>query len=106
MFTLGAEGDAWLHAARDTLARVSVTFDIDASISGVPGDEPVTVRVPVDDVERVAGWLASMPRFQVQGDPSVEGGCHVESRYGYVEATTDQAFAALEAATRAWVEEG
>ncbi len=76
------------------------------AISGVPGDEPVTVRVPVDDVERVAGWLASMPRFQVQGDPSVEGGCHVESRYGYVEATTDQAFAALEAATRAWVEEG
>jgi len=76
------------------------------AISGVPGDEPVTVRVSVEDAERVAGWLESMPRFRVKPDPAVQGGCHVESRYGYVEATTEQAFVALTAATRAWVDEG
>lgn len=76
------------------------------AISSVPGDEPVRVRVAEADVERVSGWLAALPRFQVEGDPSVEGGCHVESRHGSVEATVEQAFLALEGATRAWVEEG
>jgi len=76
------------------------------AISGVPGDEPVTVKVSVEDVQRVEGWLESMPRFRVKPDPAVQGGCHVESRYGYVEATTEQAFLALTAATRAWVDEG
>lgn len=35
---LGAGGDAWLRAARVSLARVSVTFDVEMSISGVGGD--------------------------------------------------------------------
>jgi flagellar assembly protein FliH len=76
------------------------------AISRVPGEEPVTVRVATADAERVAGWLEAMPRFNVEGCDKVEGGCSVESRYGAVEATIEGAFEALEAATRAWVDEG
>ena len=76
------------------------------AISRVPGEEPVRVLVAQADVDRVSGWLATLPRFKVEGAPAVQGGCLIESRHGSVEATVDRAFVALEAATRAWVEEG
>lgn len=76
------------------------------AIGRVPGDEPVKVKVAPGDVERVSGWLAELPRFRVEADEGLEGGCVVESRYGCVEAAVETAFTALEAATRAWVDEG
>lgn len=76
------------------------------AISRVPGDEPVKVKVAPADVQRVSDWLKELPRFQVEEAEGLEGGCVVESRYGSVEAAVETAFAALETATRAWVEEG
>jgi len=71
----------------------------------LPGDGPVKVRVRPEDLHVLQAHLTDRPNVTWIPDPELTSGCRVETDLGQVEASLEAAFAALEGAVAAWLEE-
>ena len=74
-----------------------------AAVGRFPHGSKMEVRVAERDQERVSAWV---PELVVVGDPSLGGGCVVRAATGEVDASLEVVSESLEAAVRAWQDEG
>lgn len=81
---------------------------VEDAASRLAGSSELTVRIHPDDLERLAPYRQRLHRGGVQinwvADPTVAGGCVVESAYGAVDARLDTQLAALHETLRPFVD--
>lgn len=77
---------------------------VSQSLSQLPDDDEVMIRVCPDDVSAVRDALDDRFEESVVGDPSISAGCRIETRHAAIDATLDAALEAAGAAVQTWVE--
>jgi flagellar biosynthesis/type III secretory pathway protein FliH len=77
---------------------------VSSSLSQLPDEDDVTIRVAPDDVNAVRDALDDRFEDSVLGDASITAGCRIETRHASIDATLEAALEAVGAAVRTWVE--
>lgn len=81
----------------------AVSGIVKGAIDRLPQEDELSIRVPADAVERVQAVLPERHRPHVVADPSITGGCIVETRFVSIEGSLETAMAGIEAAAAAWL---
>lgn len=81
----------------------AVSGIVKGAIDRLPQEDELVIRVPADAVERVRAVIPERHRPQVVADPSISGGCIVETRFVSIEGSLETAMQGIEAAAAAWL---